>query len=449
MCGNACSRPTSRSPGNGAMAAETLSCPYCNSTVRVVRPGGTGQRLQCPRCHEMFLYRAGSDGAPDQYEVRPLDTIEQAAAGSEHLEHPPAKRWSNRSVGLVILSIMVAMAALGLAYALYTKEVRRQRDHLGALSAETSPQNIVQKPENLAALGYLPAETDAIAGIHVAALMAQPSMQPVLQLLRSNRAEFGIARLEQLTGLKLEDLDEVVLSLKMQEDVIPQIILIARTRRPYDPEAVRAKLKAKRAIELQGKRVYRFTPEQLQLVGALWCADERTLVFGLHPNDLIDLPTAPIVDVERFPEQIRKYLTRLGPGSQAWVVGAPSQWEKLLGLLHLLGLGEADRRIFSQVRAFCCVMSCWDKVGGDFTIQCIDRAGAEAFDKYLDSKGLDPSHLRSMAAKEPRAAALLQELADSLVRTHPGENVRMQFSISTVSIRQALARAAGLERAVK
>jgi hypothetical protein len=352
-------------------------------------------------------------------------------------------------VALVILGIMVAMAALGLTYALYTKELRRQRDHLGALSAETPPQNIVQKPEKLAALGYLPAETDAIAGIHVAGLMAQPSMQPVLQLLRSNRAEFGIARLEQLTGLKLEDLDHVVLGLKQQEDVIPQIILIVRTRRPYDPDVIRAKLKAKRAIELQGKRVYRFTPEQWQLVAALWCADERTLVFGLHPNDLIDLPTAPIAGVERFPEQLRKYLTGLDLGPQAWLVSAPSQWEKLLGLLHLLGLGEADRRIFRQVRALCCQMKCWDKVVGDVTFECIDRAGAKAFDNYLDSKGLDPSHLRSMAAKEPRAAALLQELADSLVRTQPGENVRVQFAVSTASIRQALARAAGLERAVE
>src|SRR5205823_13732488 len=45
--------------GPELMAAETLSCPYCNATITLLRPAGSGQRLRCPRCHELMPSRAG------------------------------------------------------------------------------------------------------------------------------------------------------------------------------------------------------------------------------------------------------------------------------------------------------------------------------------------------------------------------------------------------------
>jgi hypothetical protein len=354
-------------------------------------------------------------------------------------------------VALLILSVMLAMAAIGFTYAWLTTETRRQRDHMGAVSATASPQVVRIAPAKLASLGYLPAGTDAMAGIHVAELMAERSMEPVMQLLRSHRAELGISRFEHLTGLRLEELDHIVLGLRSQEDIIPHLFLIVRTRRPYDAQAVRAKLNVKRPIELPGKTVHRFALEQTQLIGSVWFADERTLVFGWQPNDLIELPTSPIARVERFPDQIAKYLLEpaMGPGTEIWAVSASRQWEKYLVFLHLLGLDEADQRVFSRVRALCSRLHCDERVIGQFECKCIDAAGAESFENYLDKKGLGSRNLLSIAAREPRAAGLVREIAESLVRKRNGENVHVQFSMSIPTICEALSHVASPDRAVE
>jgi hypothetical protein len=401
----------------------------------------------------MFPYRAGGDGAQDEPYAGSLDAVEPQTLTGDGLEKSSTRRWSNRSVALVILSIMVTMAAIGFTFAWYTTESRRQRDRMGALSAASSPDAIVPvAPGRLAALGYLPAGTNAIAGIHIAELMTQVSTEPLLQLLRSNREGFGIDRLEQSTGLRLEDLDHVVLGLKMQEGGVdlPQIVLIAQTRRPYDRKRVLARLNAKGPIELPDKKVYKFTPEQAQLGGVLWCASDQTLVFGLQSKDLVGLPATPIPDLSRFPAQVRKGLVDpdMAEGTQAWVVGASTHWEDLLVPLQLLGLANADRQLFSQVRAFNGRLHCSGSVLCQVDCKCVDIAGAEKLDKYLAAKGLDARHLHKLAANEPRAAGLLQELAQSLVRTPNGADVLVRFAVRTETIRRALAHAAELGRTV-
>src|SRR5262249_11672628 len=135
------------------MAAETISCPYCNSLVTLLRPAGAGQRLRCPRCHELFPYRGGEEvtQAPDNaYVLDPADTMDRFSGSSS--TRPP-RSWSNRAVALVIVSIMIAMAALGLTFALFTTESRRQRDRLGETSEAASSRVVSVAPATLPALG--------------------------------------------------------------------------------------------------------------------------------------------------------------------------------------------------------------------------------------------------------------------------------------------------------
>src|SRR5437588_3725475 len=120
------------------MATETLSCPYCNCSVTLLRPAGIGQRLRCPRCHELFPYRGGREGAqaPDNaHLLDPADTIE---AFGERSRNQRSRSWSNQAVALVIVSIMLGMAAIGFTFAWFTTESRRQRDRPGVTSAPTS-----------------------------------------------------------------------------------------------------------------------------------------------------------------------------------------------------------------------------------------------------------------------------------------------------------------------
>src|SRR5207237_6218644 len=172
-------------------------------------------------------------------------------------------------------------------------------------SATETPAVLSVVPGQLVALGYLPEGTDAMAGIHVSELMTQPDSATILRLMRSDRANLGIHRIEELTGLKLEDLDHVVLGLKMHENDLPRLLLVVRTQRPYDLEKIRGALNARGTKGFQDKMLYRVAPEQIQLGGVLWCADERTLVFGLQASDFEGVPATPIAGGDRFPAELQ------------------------------------------------------------------------------------------------------------------------------------------------
>jgi hypothetical protein len=453
------------------MAAETLSCPYCNSSVTLLRPAGAGQRLRCPRCHEFFPYRGGQGIQPRDH--TPLaDAAETTDVFEKRSRNRSSRPWSNRAVALAIVSVMLVMAAIGFTFAWFTTETRRQRDRSGEISEAASSRVVSVAPAKLRALGFLPDGTDAIAAIHVAELMSRPETAAILQLMRADRTNFGIERLEQVTGLRLEDLDHVVVGLKMQEADLPHLYLVVQTRFPYDQRAIREKLDAKRRITAGDKFVYRIALEQMQPGGVLWCADDWTLVFGLQQKDLADLPTKPISGVNRFSPQIQKYFapgtypeTKLIPlpgqgpildkGTQLWVVGASTRWDDILGFLQLFGLADADRRALGQVRAFCGQVRCFGNVAiksqdgnanalvdARMEAQCADARTASEFEKYLGSKGVDAKHFETMARQQPQAASLLRECAQFFHRERNGDQVFVSLKVTIPSIRQALGHGA-------
>src|SRR5258707_4761233 len=76
------------------MAAETLACPYCNSSVTLLRAPGTGQRVRCPRCHELIPYRAGEGDIQQPAFAVPVDpsASEDALGGGSQPLAP--RSWS-------------------------------------------------------------------------------------------------------------------------------------------------------------------------------------------------------------------------------------------------------------------------------------------------------------------------------------------------------------------
>jgi hypothetical protein len=398
--------------------------------------------LRCPRCHELFPYRAGAE-AGGQAHPEHSDPGEIESPLGERVDRVPLPRWSNRAVATIILSVMGVMAAIGLAFAWFTTENRRQRDHLGQTSAPSSPPVSAVAPAKLAGLGYLPEGTEAIIGIHVAELMAQPDSRSILRLMREDRVNFGVYRLEEVTGLRLEDLDHIVLGVHGL-----RAFLVVQTRRPYDPEEIRENLEVSTSIQRGHRMLYTFPLEQTLFKGTLWCASERTLVFALRPADLDAVPDKPTTDLERFPTPVQEYLRKeLREGTPVWVAGFSNKWDDILGLL-LLGLPDADRQIVMQVNAFCGWLRCNDrKLTGRVDVRCSDAAGAENLDRYLE--GLNTLQLPKMAQKWPRAAALAKELVQSLKRFRKGERVVVNLEADTDSIRQLWPQPAPGSRAAK
>jgi hypothetical protein len=112
-----------------------FSCPYCNSPAAVPVGAHPGQRIPCPRCGESFPYRAAIDGdlpvapSPSPPPIPPF---------------PTPHRFSNTGIALVILSVMIVMALLGLFYALKTESIRRAYDlHLPKTKAISIPIDVV------------------------------------------------------------------------------------------------------------------------------------------------------------------------------------------------------------------------------------------------------------------------------------------------------------------
>src|SRR5207245_3965557 len=169
-----------------------------------------------------------------------------------------------------------------------------------------------------------------------------------------------------------------------------------------------------------------------------WGASPRTLVFALQPKDLDSLPEEPIAGIDRFPAHIQKPLLSLEEGTQTWVVGSSTNWDTVLSLLQWFGLTVHDRQTLNEVHAFRGWLRCDKEVHGQIEVVCNNDAGAKELDKYLAGKGLEAHHLERMAEDRPRAATLLAELAQSLVREWKGERVQIRARASLDSVRQSL-----------
>jgi hypothetical protein len=289
-----------------------LSCPYCNSPTAVPVGAHPGQRIPCPRCGELFPYRAPADAEAFTATPPPV------AAPPPPV---PVKRFSNKGVVLVILSVMIVMALLGLLYALKTEALRRSYDiHLPKTKAISIPLDVVfplglyilvliaawfrgwnrrdpttataapprrfaglfllsaavlvliefgiivyharsvrigeeesppvrsVQPKELLALGYLPKDTDVIIALHAGELFNEPLGRDLIDHLGAD--EINARSFEGWSGLKLADIDHAILGLTLDEHALDHFILVVRTRRPIDQERVRKTLKAGSAEEL-------------------------------------------------------------------------------------------------------------------------------------------------------------------------------------------------------
>src|SRR5437899_3021283 len=160
---------------NAGMMQHSLSCPYCNSFVTTPPGARVGQRVNCPRCGESFVYRPAkrdADGTEAVLEQSPLPSDGTTPA-----------RWSNRRLATFVLGGMATMAALGLAFALTTTQLRRSHDRVGSADPQRAIPIRTVAPAELEGLGYLPPDTDIILGVHVAELLQEPAGRELLPRL--------------------------------------------------------------------------------------------------------------------------------------------------------------------------------------------------------------------------------------------------------------------------
>jgi hypothetical protein len=231
------------------------------------------------------------------------------------------------------------------------------RDH--PLKPGTGPSSDlvrVVRPAELEGLGYLPANTNVVLGFHAAEAMQAKGARQYLGAFDLT-ALFDLATLEELTGLKLEDLDHLAAGLSWAKN-LAQVTVVMQTRRPYDLKRVEKGKRPVRQSEYGQKPAYFFAWDGLREAG-LWCPGDHTLVMtynleGPRTPDFKTLPLPARTGSEKMPPFLRPLFQKrpLDSGNLLWLAGNLETAEARRGLRTLVEQGVANLKPWIDVTAF-------------------------------------------------------------------------------------------------
>jgi hypothetical protein len=284
----------------------------------------------------------------------------------------------------IILGVMAIMALVALNFVLDTTQWRRNRDRLSPNINVSPPRTVIVAPSQLSGLGYLPPDTDVVVGLHVAELLAEKQGRDVLSALLT-AAGFQDSDLRRWIGLQMDDIDHILLGMKIQDRLIPRITLVVHTRQAYDANYIRSVLKVGRRNERGERTIHRFAQSEISLEAGIWFADERTLVFGLTPEDFDEVPLIPAADHRQLAPGLVSLFQPLKVGMQAWVVGLARDWGRFLGAssgpatfeLPVAGLTKEARQSLAKIKEFAVWLEIREKIDLQFVIGMEDRGSAK------------------------------------------------------------------------
>jgi hypothetical protein len=238
---------------------------------------------------------------------------------------PVRRRWSNGAVAALVLLGMAATAGLGLYYALRTVPERRARDPKGPL-------------------GYVPADSNLLAAVHVADALETPAGRDLFNDPAGRRFGSMLAELERTTGLRRENINQVLFAAHNVAGQTPRLALVVQTIEPYSVTDVTRALSAEGPTERDGKSVYRFQHPPLGEC-ELWCPADNVMLIGLMGKQSLDaVPETPVSGFDNVTPSLRPLLDDpRGRDAHVWFVGDAEQWDKTpLGALAL-ALGKPDQ----------------------------------------------------------------------------------------------------------
>jgi hypothetical protein len=359
---------------NELMDSASISCPYCNAIMPAPGPAATAAAATCPRCGENLPARllqaiatepTSPSVGPDYVTQVNLDSLRAAE-----------RRPSKQTIRSVVVGVMGIMALLSFLYAWNTVATRRARDP--KMSSPPPPAVERVPPLELAALGYLPPETSIIAAVHVAQAERTPAGKELLQRFRLGTA-ISVADLDKWTGIKLNEIDHAVLGVTVDNRVLPPVVLVVQTRRPYDAAQVRQALKVTHTTEQGTKTLHHFTPAvgtKLSFAAVLWFASPTTVVVGLAKNDLEKVPDRPATEASQLSGAVRAAIKdRLGQ-ADAWLVGHVEKWDAVSLLLGFL-LEKDSIQTLSRLRTFAFGLQFDDGVRLNGAARCVDEEATE------------------------------------------------------------------------
>jgi hypothetical protein len=293
------------------------------------------------------------------------------------------------------------------------------------------------RPAELPGLGYLPPGTNVVVGIHVAEALAEPAGREFLTQFRVRSIDLGMSDVEKLTGVKLHDIDHLVLGMRVSDDFPPQAVLVVRTRRPYPEAEVVANLQAGGETARGKKKLYRFAVEKLLLRLVLWCPNPNTVVVAVQPEDLDRVSD----NGDHLPQAVRDLLKkRMGRGTLVWVAGDVETWTALERALAFpwIKLPRQELTLVTKLRTFGVWLQLDRGVALHQWLDCADDAGAGALENYFSRRKPEEIDSLKVLGSRPGAEMIARELARSWKMERAGTVVTTEASASAEAVRRAL-----------
>jgi hypothetical protein len=359
---------------------------HCNAELPV-------DATTCPRCGE---------GGPVVVE-RPEDE---------------RRRPSNRQLGLIVLASMATMAAIGLVFALMTTEQRRANDNK---NVETSrpPGPINVAPTELAGLGFIPGDVDALAGVDLDRMRESDSGRELLR------------RVELLPEAMLTPaVSHIVVGGSFRE-FPPRLTMVLRSPSSADCAQVRSALTTD-GTQVRGER--RLSKARLLRRAPIesWLADAGplTLIGSQLPADFDAVPTAPQSGTRRFARLERLLVERLPRNAAMWFVAEVEPSNTVLPfLVKMLPWPKAE-------------VAVWERLRG--VVVAIRPVGTD-FDATLDVKGSDASATAALGDSAERAVGAAGVMVQ---RRNEGDWQRLSARIDGPTLQRWLGAGRGAAEAV-
>jgi hypothetical protein len=381
------------SPNGNNTSMNDSHCPFCNAVLPALAAPPAGAKYPCPRC-----------GEPVSAARWPIDpALAGAIRAGEPLAHALLGiRAGIRKTMLIVVGIMASMALIGLSYMLWTTQTRRNRDPKKVDKLEPIS---ARRPLELSGLGYLPKDCQVIAGLHIAEMLSDKQAgQALLAEPRPALLDWCVKQITRTTGLKLDDLDHVLLATAFDAH-FPQLVMIVKTRPKVSLEKIADARPTKSSLH-QEKPLYEFSLDPLREV-MLWCVEERTLIYVIRLDapkleHLHGLSATPRKLDEALPDVLAKTMKeRLPTHPYVWAVGRLDQLGVAKDFLPFALGAKADLGPLKDVQTFALSLEPVEglTLKGDFQLPSVKSAAA--FKQLLEGAKIDGAKSQKVEAAPP------------------------------------------------
>jgi hypothetical protein len=330
---------------------------------------------------------------------------------------------------------MILMGAISLMVGLKTVPFRRSHD--------------AQEP-----LAFLPADTNVIALAQVQQALQDVGGRQLLSQFNLGPLGADLGTIEQWTGLRRDDIQTVVLGLRVDDRLPPRVTLVVQTQVPYQEAKLVAGLKDAERLERGSKTLYR-VPFRGQALGAtLWCASESILVMALLPDDFDAIGPNPGPSAT-FALPLQSYIgDHLGPESQLWIIGHSDHWDQTIAQPLLARLLADYPDLMANLETWGIALHFDEKIQVSGNFQLKSDESAIKFARYLSGQSAQKSNATAVSltsavglagststgAFVPLTGSALGASRTTDVRVESGAWVRFQYQFELGNILAAVRR---------